>query len=95
MQAADRPLTAAARGVFLVLACAVAAIAALSAAGILRPAFPNEAPAFAVTFLLGAIVAAAAAIREPWRAATVWLGANLAGAAVVLAFPVPLGLALP
>lgn len=96
VQVSLAPLTDAARGVALALAATVAAVAGLTAAGVMRPAFPNEAPVVAGAFLLGALVAASAVWRrEPQVRALGWALVNAILAALVLAFPVALGLALP
>jgi FtsH-binding integral membrane protein len=88
------PLTSAARGVALWLGATLVVIAGLTAAGVAEPAFRNEPPVLAASFLLGALVAAFALWRrEPPTAALAWLLVNAILAGACVAFPVALGLA--
>ncbi|MES2154461.1 MAG: hypothetical protein V4510_04930 [bacterium] len=94
MEPSLTPFTAASRGVALWLAATVALVSALTAAGVMKPAFPNEAGMVAIACLLGAFLAAIGVWKaEPPKAAIAWLVVNVAVAAVALAIPVPLGLA--
>ena len=93
MDTTTSPLTAAARGVFVWMACGVAAIAVFSSIGVMRPAFPNEGALAAFAFLAGGFVAGWAVWKkEPASAALTWAFVDTACALVVLAWPVPLGL---
>lgn len=88
------PLTSACRGVALWLGTTVVVVAALTAAGVMRPAFVNEPGVTAFGFLLGSLVGAVAVWRrEPAVGALSWTVANAALALCVLAWPAPLGLA--
>jgi len=88
------PLTATSRGVGLWLGLTVIVVAVLTGAGLMRPAFPNEAEVVAGTFLVGAFVGAAAVWRkEPATAALSWALANALLAVLVLAFARQVGLA--
>ncbi len=94
MQINLAPLTAAARGVALWLGTTVVLVAGLTAAGIMRPAFPNEGPVVAVGFLLGALVGGAAVWKgEPHKVALAWTGIDLILAGCAMFLAVPLGLA--
>jgi len=88
------PYTTAARGVGLWLAATVAFVAVLTAAGVMQPAFPNEAEVTAATFLLGAFLAGLAVWqREPATPALAWALVDALLAAGVLLFAKPIGLA--
>jgi hypothetical protein len=94
MEVTLAPLTAAARGVAVWLGATLVAIAGLTAAGLARPVFVNEAPVMAGGFLLGALVAASAVWRrEPPLPGLAWLLVNALLAGAALLFPVALGLA--
>ena len=94
MEVTLAPLTAAARGVALWLGLTLVVIAGLTAAGVAQPAFINEAPVLAGSFLLGALVAAFAVWKgEPSVPALSWLLADALLAALCVLFPVALGLA--
>lgn len=94
VEASLTPLTAASRGVAIWLGATLALIAALTAARVMRPAFPNEPGIVAFTFGLGALVGILGMVRkEPRTAALSWAGINVLLAVGAVVFAVPLGLA--